>query len=48
MLREMNEDERINLILLNSMLMIPSPIWGKHDELVAETKKDSTSTRSVS
>ena len=48
MLREMNVDEKINLILLNSMLMIPSPILGRHGELVAKTKKDSTSTRNVS
>ena len=32
-------------ILLNFMLTTLSPIWGRHGELVAKTKKDSTSLR---
>ena len=34
-------------MLLNSMLMTPSPIWGRHGELVAKAKKDSTSLSSL-
>ena len=43
-----NVDEKIKLILLNSVLMTQSPIWGRHGELKTKTKKDSTSMRDVS
>ena len=43
-----NVDEKIKLILLNSVLMKKSLIWGRHGELKTKTKKDSTSMRDVS
>ena len=46
--RDEHVDYKIKLILLNSVLMTRSPIWGRQGKLVAKTKKDSTSMRDVS
>ena len=35
-----DQTDQTDLILSNSMLMTPSPIWGRHGELAAKTKKD--------
>ena len=35
-----DQTDQTDLILSNSMLMTPSPIWGRHGELAAKAKKD--------